>query len=315
MKGSKFSRRPAVSNTAGRSLLLPEGPWQHDTINAAGVNFHVAQCGPADGEPVILLHSYPRTWYSWRHTLVALGEAGYRASAMDLRGFGTSDLQPYGQDPLRMSADVAALINAMGAPQAHIVGAGLGGKLGWILAATHPEVVSSLVAVCAPHPLSLHGSWPSPFSPAGRAVAATRLPWYNIRALRSGDLVEKTTVAWTYPENLGKVRADHSVYEYAFARPYAARLALEATIRANALTAKTRKRIDTVIERPVTTIIGSDDPLRPPATFMRDQQWVFPPITSHLIPRCGHFATEEAPQLVTQHVLNHLRSHADELRL
>lgn len=306
---SRFSKRPAVSNTAGRSLLLPDGPWEHLTVNAAGVDFHLATAGPADGAPIILLHAYPRTWYAWHRVLPALAEAGYRAFAMDLRGFGNSDLQPYGQDPLRMSADVAAVISSLGYASAHVAGAGLGGTLGWILAAAHPETVDSLTTLAAPHPLSIHGTWPSPTSRAGRAVARTRMPWYNIRALRSGTLIELTTAAWSAPSNVDKVARNHRVYSYAFSRPYAARLALEATIRANALTAKTRKRIDTLIQLPVTTIIGQEDPLRPPSAFMRDQQWVHPPITSFLVKDCGHFLTEENPQAVTQFIIAHLSTH------
>lgn len=308
--GSRFSKRPAVSNTAGRSLLLPDGPWKHLTVNAAGVDFHLAAVGPADGEPIILLHPYPRTWYAWHRVLPALADAGYRAFAMDLRGFGTSDLQPYGQDPLRMSADVAAVISSLGYTSAHVGGAGLGGTLGWILAASLPEVVDSLVVIAAPHPLSIHGTWPSPTSKAGRAVARTRMPWYNVRALRSGALIEQTTDAWAAPSNIDKVSQNHPVYSYAFSRPYAARLALEATIRANALTAKTRKRIDTVIQPSVTTIIGQEDPLRPPSSFMRDQQWVYPPITSHLVTGSGHFVTEENPEVVAQHIIAHLSAHS-----
>lgn len=308
--GSRFSKRPAVSHTAGRSLLLADGPWEHLTVNAAGADFHLAATGPIGGEPIILLHPYPRTWYAWHRVLPALGEAGYRAFSMDLRGFGTSDLQPYGQDPLRMSADVAAVISSLGYPSAHIGGAGLGGTLGWILAATHPEIVDSFVTVAAPHPLSIHGTWPFPTTRAGRAVARTRLPWLNIRALRSGALIKQTTAAWAAPSNIDKVARNHRVYAYAFSRPYAARLALKAIIRANALTAHTRKRIDTIIQQPVTAIIGQADPLRPPATFLRDQQWVHPPITSHLVPGSGHFVTEEAPDVVTDHLIAHLTEHS-----
>lgn len=115
-----------MSNTMGRSLLMPSGPWSHRTVNAAGVNFHVAIHGPEDGTPVLLLHSFPRTWLSWKHTLVSLGDANWRAIAMDLRGFGNSDLQPHGQDPLRMSADISAVISALGYTNAHVIGAGLG---------------------------------------------------------------------------------------------------------------------------------------------------------------------------------------------
>ena len=64
----------------------------HEQIPANGIELHVATAGPADGEPVILVHGFPELWYSWRHQLAALGDAGYRAIALDQRGYGGSSL-------------------------------------------------------------------------------------------------------------------------------------------------------------------------------------------------------------------------------
>ncbi len=65
------------------SVLL-EGPWTHRFVSAGGTRFHVAELG--EGPLVLLLHGFPQFWYAWRHQLVALADAGYRAAAMDLRG-------------------------------------------------------------------------------------------------------------------------------------------------------------------------------------------------------------------------------------
>ncbi|MDO5034869.1 MAG: alpha/beta hydrolase [Actinomycetaceae bacterium] len=303
---SNFLDRPSTSNRDGRSLLLPEGPWQHLTVNAGGANFHVAQMGPADGEPVILLHNFPRTWYTMRPVLEALAGAGYRAWAMDLRGFGMSDLQPHGQDPLRMSADVAAVISSLSLESAHVIGAGMGGKLGWILAATNPRTVRSLMSIAEPHPLNLEHASPSPFTAAGRTIAKIRAPWVNIHQLRSGKIIEETAKTWAAPATVSNARADEAVYRYAFSRPFAAETALEAVIRVNALTRRTRKRIDTVIDLPISRVICTLDPIRPPKTFLRDQQWARQPITSYEI-GCGHFPTEEAPAKLNEAVLDHMR--------
>lgn len=304
---SNFTDRPSTSNRDGRSLLLPEGDWEHVTQNAGGANFHLACAGPKDGEPVILLHDFPRTWYSMRHALVALADAGFRAYAMDLRGFGTSDLQPYGQDPLRMSADVAAVIESLGYPSAHVVGAGMGGQLGWILAATNPAMVTSLVTIAAPHPLTVHDNVPKPFTPAGRTVARIRIPWANIKQLRSGDLINRTTETWGGPDTKHLIDEDAAVYHYAFSRTFAAETALEVVIRVNALTVRVRKRIDRVVEVPVSSVVCAQDPLRPPKLFARDQQWVREPINTYTIEQSGHFPTEEAVDELNHAILHHLR--------
>ncbi len=59
---------------------------------ANGARFHIAEMG--DGPLVLLLHGFPQFWWTWRHQLPALAEAGFRAVAMDLRGVGGSDRTP-----------------------------------------------------------------------------------------------------------------------------------------------------------------------------------------------------------------------------
>ncbi|MGH8894731.1 MAG: alpha/beta fold hydrolase, partial [Actinomycetes bacterium] len=66
-------------------------------VAANGARFHVAVSG--DGPLVLLLHGFPQFWWAWRHQLPELAAAGYRAAAMDLRGFGASDKPPRGYDP------------------------------------------------------------------------------------------------------------------------------------------------------------------------------------------------------------------------
>ncbi len=78
------------------SAITLDGPWTHRTIAARGARFHIAEAG--DGPLVLLLHGFPQFWWTWRHQLPALADAGYRAVAMDLRGFGGSDHTPRGYD-------------------------------------------------------------------------------------------------------------------------------------------------------------------------------------------------------------------------
>src|SRR5215813_2184343 len=61
----------------------------HRMIATNGIRLHVAEQG--EGPLVILCHGFPECWYSWRHQLPALAKAGFRAMALDLRGYGRSD--------------------------------------------------------------------------------------------------------------------------------------------------------------------------------------------------------------------------------
>src|SRR6201984_88826 len=72
------------------------GPWAHRSISANGTRFHAAEAG--DGPLVLLLHGFPEFWWTWRHQLAVLPEAGFRAVAVDLRGYGGSDKPPRGDD-------------------------------------------------------------------------------------------------------------------------------------------------------------------------------------------------------------------------
>ena len=56
----------------------------HRTIQTNGINMHIAEAG--SGPLVVLCHGWPESWYSWRHQLGALAEAGYHAVAPDQRG-------------------------------------------------------------------------------------------------------------------------------------------------------------------------------------------------------------------------------------
>ena len=137
------------------SAVLVEGPWRHREVTTNGIRFHVAEHGPADGPLVLLLHGFPEFWWSWRHQLVALGEAGFRAVAPDLRGYGASDKPPRGYDQFTLSSDIAGMVRALGARDAMIVGHDWGGALAWAVASLHPKVVRKLGIVSMPHPLRL----------------------------------------------------------------------------------------------------------------------------------------------------------------
>ena len=90
----------------------------------AGCRSHVVQVGEGrvhcveagDGPLVLLVHGFPESWYSWRHQLPALAEAGYRAVAIDVRGYGRSSKPLAVEDyrMVRLVADNVGLVAALG---------------------------------------------------------------------------------------------------------------------------------------------------------------------------------------------------------
>ena len=105
---------------------------------------HLAEDG--EGPLVVLCHGYPELWYSWRHQLKALAEAGYHVAAADQRGYGQTDRPEAVEDYniLQLSGDTIGFVHALGETRAVIVGHdwGGGGRLslctaGFILCVTN----------------------------------------------------------------------------------------------------------------------------------------------------------------------------------
>ena len=123
----------------------------HRTIEANGINLHVAEAG--SGPMVLLLHGFPECWYSWRHQLTALADAGYHVVAPDQRGYGTSDaptaIEDY--DILHLTGDAVGLVDAMGAETATVVGHDWGAVVAWQAALLHPERFSAVIAMSVPY--------------------------------------------------------------------------------------------------------------------------------------------------------------------
>jgi len=112
-----------------------------------GVRLHWVTAGDPAGALVVLLHGFPDFWFGWRRQLPALAGAGFRAVAVDLRGYNLSERPTRVEDYRRdlLAGDVAALIAHLGYARAHVVGHDWGGVIAWHLAATRPELVDRLV--------------------------------------------------------------------------------------------------------------------------------------------------------------------------
>ena len=122
------------------------------SIQRDGVRLHVSDDG--EGTPVLLIHGFPDSGALWRHQSPALRGAGYRTVAPDLRGFGRSDrptsVEAYALD--RVVADLVAVLDDLRIDRAHVVGHDWGAVCAWLLAASEPGRVRSLVAMSVGHP-------------------------------------------------------------------------------------------------------------------------------------------------------------------
>lgn len=118
--------------------------------------FTARACGPVAGELVVLLHGFPQTSWSWRHQLVALGAAGYRAVAPDQRGYSPgarpTEVTRYASHAL--VADVLAIADELGGHAFHLVGHDWGAAVAWQVAGRHPQRLRTLTVLSVPHPVA-----------------------------------------------------------------------------------------------------------------------------------------------------------------
>ena len=122
----------------------------HRTIETNGIQLHLAEQG--EGPLVVLCHGFPESWYSWRHQLAALAEAGFHAVAPDMRGYGQTG--PAGGDraihALHLVGDMVGLLDALGAEQAVIAGHDWGAPVAWHAALLRPDRFRAVIGLSVP---------------------------------------------------------------------------------------------------------------------------------------------------------------------
>src|SRR5262245_38101031 len=124
---------------------------QHRVVETNGIRMHIAEQGV--GPLVVLCHGFPECWYSWRHQLPALAEAGFRAVAPDMRGYGQSDA-PDAIDQytlLHLVGDVVGLLDALGAESAVIAGHDWGAPVAWYAALLRPDRFPAVIGLSVPY--------------------------------------------------------------------------------------------------------------------------------------------------------------------
>uniref|UniRef100_A0A7N0TKB1 AB hydrolase-1 domain-containing protein n=1 Tax=Kalanchoe fedtschenkoi TaxID=63787 RepID=A0A7N0TKB1_KALFE len=141
---------------------------QHKFITVRGLKLHVAEIGSGP-KTVIFLHGFPEVWYSWRHQMLAVSEAGFRAIAPDYRGYGLSE-QPADPEKTKFAdlvEDTVGVLDSYGVDKAFVVGKDFGVRVAYLLAKLHPERVEGVVTIGLPMaplgPPTFHQTLPEGF--------------------------------------------------------------------------------------------------------------------------------------------------------
>lgn len=306
---------------ADPSVVRIPGPWTHRSVSANGIRIHLAEHGPADGPLVVLLHGFPEFWWTWRHQLTALGDAGFHAVAPDLRGYGDTDKPPRGYDLWTLAGDCAGLIRALGERRAHVVGHDWGAAIAWTVAALHPRLVVSLTALGAPHPTTLRDALlrdPLGQGRASRYMAGFQLPRLPERSLRGPSRVPRIMRAWAGPEWAGTADFAEAVARTTEAMRIStvAHCCLEYyrwAVRSQARPDGRRfaHAVAGPVGVPVLQVHGAEDPCVLDATMRRTARRAGAGFAHHALPATGHFPHQERPADVTALIGGHLGRTAD----
>ncbi len=277
---------------------------EHHKTTVNGVRIHYVSAGT--GEPVVLLHGWPQSWYEWRF-LIPMLASRHRIIAPDLRGMGDTECPPHGYDKRTVAADVHALLDQLGIARAHVVGHDIGAAVAYAFASSFPAATSSLVII----------EFLLPGLGLEAAFHTTRMTgrWHHVLHARSElaefliEGKERAYITWFFrnfaydPTAISE--ADIDEYERCITRPGALRAGLE-HYRAffddaehNAETARTK------LSMPVLAVGGElnhGDRLVPMMRQAAER------VIGGSVARCGHWIPEERPHELVDMLLPFFRA-------
>jgi pimeloyl-ACP methyl ester carboxylesterase len=287
---------PEGPGSASGAPNLPDGFTSTFTsryVDTGDLRLHAVTGG--DGPPLLLVHGWPQTWYAWRLLMPELAR-DFTVIAVDQRGIGLSGKPEDGYDTATLASDLVALMDALGHPRFAVYGTDVGMPIAYALAADHPDRIERLIVSEAPLP----GISPSPplfLPPALNArlwhLAFNQLPKINEQLVTGREEIffgaEFDASAGTnklpgyavryYIDTLA-ADADHLRGSFGFYR------AIPATIAQN------QQRKEQRLTLPVLAIGGGESSGEGVGNTMK---LAADDVQAMVIPGCGHWVAEQAP--------------------
>jgi pimeloyl-ACP methyl ester carboxylesterase len=274
---------------------MSELGFEHHTARVNDVRLHYVIAG--QGDPVVLLHGWPETWYQWRKIIPSLAER-YTVIAPDMRGLGDSSKPQTGYDKRSVASDIHELVQQLGFERIFLVGHDWGGPVAYAYAAVYRDAVRRLVILDAPIVKSteelarLQGLfWHLSFH------AVPDLP----EMLVTGR--ERAYLSWFYrnaydPSAISEEDVDEYVRCYASPGGMRAGFEYYRAFPTDALHNAEHAR--TKLDIPVLALGGQQSLGTMALDAMRD---LAGDVRGGEIERCGHWIAEEQPEYLTQQLM------------
>ena len=279
----------------GISFQINNVTFTHHMATVNGIQMHYVMGG--HGDPVVLIHGWPETWYAWRHVMPALAK-NYTVIAPDLRGLGDSSKPPTGYDGKTVAEDIHQLVTQLGFKTIFLVGHDIGAWVVYPYAAAHPTEVKKLVVMEVP---------PPGFFPPGRP-----LPWWLYfhqtpdvpEALVQGK--EMKYLSWFY-HNLAynpSAITQADIYEYVnhYSAPGGMRAGFEYYRAFAQDVIQNQNYSKTKLLMPVLAMGAGYIPafggISNPIAVLGMQQ-LAENVKGIIVPNSGHFIAEEQPNFIT----------------
>ena len=151
LNGSLLGQLFAQHGGIDVNIELPVAGVTFRFIESNGIKMRIAEAGT--GPLVLLAHGWPESWYSWRHQMTMLADAGYHAVAPDMRGYGETD-KPAAVDDYdvnHVAGDLVGILDALGEETAILVGHDWGAIVAWTTVLLHPSRFTALIAMSVPY--------------------------------------------------------------------------------------------------------------------------------------------------------------------
>ena len=290
-----FSVEEQRQTLEGISFQIDDVTFSHHMATVNGIQMHYVMGG--QGDPVVLLHGWPETWYAWRHIMPELAK-NYTVIAPDLRGLGDSSKPPTGYDGKTVAEDIHQLVTQLGFRTIFLVGHDIGVWVAYPYAAAHPTEVEKLVIMEVPPP----GFFPPEL-----------IPWW-FYFHQTPDVPEKLVqgkemeyLSWFY-HNLAYIPSaitQEAINEYvrAYSAPGGMRAGFEYYRAFQEDAMQNQNYSQTKLPMPVLAlgaaayipVLGGNITM---PTIVYGMQQLAENVQGITVPNSGHFIAEEQPQFV-----------------